>query len=180
MRSYEQCRRLAFEENLVLRYYPEAQVYDRPGNSYYIVFINKPEFVNSYKLKLQMSSSHPYTKPEVLVQKPLTLWLKDGKTSLNSLNTSHQYHVFNNGSGSAKLCYTNKWIPAFNCVTALWRSELWLAGFETHMITGETIDEIFEQWKEQLREIDRKTSLMTSGQVKVSIDIIEQLWEKYF
>lgn len=163
MRSYEQSRILAFEENLVRSYYRDVQVFDRNGNTYYIVFINKPEFINSYKLKLQLSFSHPYIEPEVFVQKPTTLWLKDGKKSINSLKTSHQYHVFNNGNGSVKLCYTSDWNPSFNCVTALWKSELWLAGYETHMITGETINEIFEQWKKQLREIDKRISLMTKG-----------------
>jgi hypothetical protein len=163
MRNYEQCRRRAFEENLVRAYYRESQVYDRRGSIYYIVPINKPDFTNSYKLKLQLSESHPYTEPEVLVQSPITLWLKDGKSSINSLGTSHAYHVFGNGSGSAKICYTSDWTPAFNCITALWRSELWLAAFEIHRITGETIDEIFRQWKERLRKIDERSYFMTEA-----------------
>lgn len=152
MRTVEDCQRLALDENMARRYYPNLEVRGRRGNICYTLPIRKSEYSKSYELKLELSSNHPHSKPFLFVESPKTLWLYKCKGTINKLGTSHDYHVYDNRSdGRVKICYTDNWNASWTCVKALHRGEIWIAAYEVHLLTGKTIAEIIDEWKDKLK-----------------------------
>jgi hypothetical protein len=76
--------------------------------------------------------------------------MKEGGT-INSLGTSHDWHIYGNGADNpVKICFTNDWDSSCTCVLAVQRSRIWVAAYETHLITGETIAQIIDRWRKKL------------------------------
>ena len=71
--------------------------------------------------------------------------------TINSLDASHDYHTYGPGiDNCVEICYTDDWDSSCTCVMAIQRGWIWVAAYETHLITGETIAEIIDLWKEEL------------------------------
>jgi len=154
MRTIEDRQRLAFEENLARYYFRELEVYNRRGNPYYTVCIKDKEYKNSYKLRLELSEHLMHSEPALFVESPKTLWLYKYKGTINDLGTSYYYHVHKNEdpNGYVKICFTDDWNSDYTCLLPLHRGKIWIAAYEVHLLTGKTIAEIINEWKDKLKK----------------------------
>jgi hypothetical protein len=150
MWTAEQCERLALEENLVRKYFSNFTAYNRTGNTYYSGWIKEAGYRTQYILRLDLPACFPDEKPSLYVEVPKILWKKDNGT-INSTNTSHDWHIYGNGEDNCvKICFTSDWNSTCTCLLALQRGRVWVAAYETHLITGETIAQIIDRWKKKL------------------------------
>jgi hypothetical protein len=146
----EQCKRLAFEENMVRKHFPEFEVYERTRNAYYLGRIKEAVFRNKYELRIELHPCHPDFEPSLFVKYPRILRTKTGEI-VNDIGTSHEWHTYGVEEGEpVKICYTSDWDSSCTCLLAMHRGWLWVAAFEAHLITGKTIATIIEEWKEKL------------------------------
>ena len=132
----EQRRRLAFEEKLVARYMPDSRLYDRTGNTYIDGGARTSGGANRYRLRICLPSSFPYGKPGLYVISPHPVWMRRRRRTLNSLGTSHAFHVNKNGGGYLNICHTRDWDASMTCVQVLLKGILWLEAYEGHLRTG--------------------------------------------
>lgn len=151
MWTQKQSERLALEENLVRKYYSNFTAYDRRGDTYYMGLIREAGYRNEYKIRLNLYASFPDEKPSLYVESPRILRMKEGGT-INSLGSTHDWHNYGNGADNpVKICFTNDWDSSCTCLLAVHRAWLWVKAFEVHLITGETIAQIIDRWREKLR-----------------------------
>jgi len=139
MRSAEQCHRLAFEANLLRKYFPGFSVYDPNGKTYIEGWIRSNGGRN-FKLKIHVPESYPYSKPQMYVVEPATLYKKDGKSTINSLGLSHAFHTNGNGPGGVVcICHTDGWNSSRTFIQMLKKGRLWCEAYEAHLRTGKDI-----------------------------------------
>ncbi|KPL24855.1 MAG: hypothetical protein AMJ75_02550 [Phycisphaerae bacterium SM1_79] len=169
MRTIEECQRLAFEENLARRYFRDLEVFNRRGNPYYTVWIREKEYKNSYKLRLKLLDRQLHREPSLFVESPKTLWLYNYKGTINELGTSYHYHVHKNRdpNGYVKICYTGDWNSSYTCVLALHRGRIWIAAYEVHLLIGNTIAEIIDEWKEILKQQEQSNKIQLSENLSI-------------
>ena len=150
MWTAEQCERLALEENLVRKYFPNFTAYDRKGDTYYTGWIREAGYRGEYKLRLKLPICFPDKKLSMYVELPRILSMKEGGT-INSLGSTHDWHNYRNGADNpVKICFTNDWDSSCTCLMAVQRGWVWIAAYEIHLITGETIAQIIDRWREKL------------------------------
>lgn len=150
MWTRKQCEILAFNENLVRKYFSNFAAYNRTENTYYTGWIREAGYRNEYKIRLNLHASFPDEEPSLYVESPRILQMKKGGT-INSLDTSHAWHNYSNGPDNpVKICYTNDWDSSCTCVLVIHRAWLWVAAFEVHLISGESIATIIDRWKKKL------------------------------
>jgi hypothetical protein len=152
MWDQKQSERFAFEEALVKKYFPGFSLsYDHNGNPYFAGWTGTRGRRNNYKLRLELSEFFPDSEPDLFVESPRKLLMYDGVKTINSLGTSHSYHVYENeDNGFVQICHTNDWDSSCTCVMALLRGALWVDGYEHHLRTGETIHQYLKKIEEQL------------------------------
>lgn len=161
MRTEKQCKRLAYEENLLRKYYPDAETHNRLGNPSHTVPITKPEFSQNYMLGLGLPGNYPDGKASLRVEFPKTLWRYKNRAPINSLGISHAYHVYGQDeNGCVKICFADDWNASYTTVLAIWRGQIWLAAYEVHLVTGRTIATIIDGWKKKLK---RRSEVAQSG-----------------
>ena len=152
MWDQKQSERFAFEEALVKKYFHGFSLgYDDNRNPYFAGWTGTRGRRNNYKLRLELSEFFPDSEPGLFVESPQKLPMCDGVKTVNSLGTSHSYHVYENeDNGFVQICHTNDWDSSCTCVMALLRGALWVDGYEHHLRTGETIDQYLQKLEEQL------------------------------
>lgn len=163
MWDQKQSERFAFGEALVKKYFPGFSLsYDHNGNPYFAGWTGTRGRRNNYKLRLELSEFFPDSEPDLFVESPRTLPMFDG-SQINSLGTSHYYHVHANKNGYVKICHTDDWDSSCTCVMALLRGVLWVDGYENHLRTGETIHQYLKKLRnnsatDTSRKCERKMS----------------------
>jgi len=141
MRSAEQGHRLAFEGNLVMKYFPGFGIYDSNGETYIEGWI-RTNGGRSYQLKIDVPESYPYRKPKMYVIEPAALYKKDGESTINSLGSSHSFHTLDNGPGGVVcICHIGSWDSSRTFVQILKKGMLWCEAYDAHLRTGKDICE---------------------------------------
>lgn len=150
MWTQEQCEILAFNENLVRKFFSNFAAYNRTENTYYTGWIREAGYRNAYKLRLDLPTCFPDEAPSLYVESPKILWKKKSGT-INSPDASHAWHIYGNGEDNCvKICFTSDWNSSCTCVLALQRGWVWVAAYEVHLISGESIAKIIDRWKKKI------------------------------
>ena len=140
-RSAEQCHRLAFEANLLRKYFPSFSVYEPSGKTYIEGCIRTNGGWN-FRLKIDVPESYPYSKPKMYVMEPTTLYKKGNASTINSLGSSHAFHTLGNGpDGVVCICHTAGWDSSRTFIQILKKGRLWCEAYEAHLRTGKDICE---------------------------------------
>ena len=127
MWTQEQCERLALEEKLVKKYFPNFTAYDWYGDTRYTGFIMEPGYRNSYLLRLELPSSFPDEEPYMYVESPKILRMYKNRGIINSLDSTHAWHNYGNGEDNCvNICFTDDWDSSCTCVMAIQRG--WICG----------------------------------------------------
>lgn len=138
MWNTEQCERLALEEQLLARYMSGFGFYDRTGNAYVQGWCTT-NGGNNYALRLCLPPDFPYDEPKLWVVSPQTLWLHGNRGTVNSLGTSHAFHVYGNDSGYVNICHTSDWDASITIVKVLLKGILWCEAYDGHLRTGQDL-----------------------------------------
>ena len=159
MRSLKQKSRIAFEEQLVTKYFPGARLYDLLGITLIVYWISVSGYRYNYRLKVELPADYPEAKPDLYIESPGVLPMFGSFQTINDLKTSHAYHVYNNRPDSrVKICFAFDWDASANCIVVLTRAMIWIAGYEHHLRTGETIAEYIDTFKDRLNSRQRGTN----------------------
>ena len=134
----EQCRRLAFEANILRRYMPHFGVCDPKGDTY-IAGRPRTNGGREYETRLCLPPGYPHQSPNLYIVHPRTLRMHGGGT-INSLGTSGAFHTLSNGpDGCVTICHTSNWDASLTWVKVLHKLLLWLEAYELHLKTGDEI-----------------------------------------
>lgn len=128
-------RRLDLEEALLRKYMPHFHLY-RSGAAYIGGWAKPTAGASSYQLRLELPRDFPFDKPDLFVVSPRTLPMYRHSGTINSLGTSHDYHVHANGAGCVKICHTRSWDASITCLKILLKAHCWCAAYEQHLRTG--------------------------------------------
>lgn len=108
----------------------------------------------AYEFISPIPSNHPNSKPYLYLVNPNPLVAYDGKSHLNSLGSSHAFHMYGNGpNGCISICYTGNWNPDMTFAKVLSSGITWMQCYQIHTQTGETIDEILIRFKNREHEL---------------------------
>ena len=139
-RSLEQCRRLAGEEKVVGKYFPDFQFHNRLGDPHVDGWVRTSGWRKNYKLKLTIPPDFPYSKPHLYVVSPKTLWKRWHLGTINSVGLSHGFHTHGTSpEGFVEICHSRNWAASDTCVKVLLRGIMWLEAYEGHLHTGKNI-----------------------------------------
>jgi hypothetical protein len=147
MRTLEESKRLALEEVLARKQFPNVRVTERGQDVCYTDWVKGRGFHNRYQLELTLPEGSMHRQPRLRVTRPSVLPLHGNHGTINEMDTSHSYHVYSSGGGPVHICFASDWTAYYTCVLALWRGFLWLTAYEIHLVTGRTIAEIIDSWK---------------------------------
>ena len=139
MRTWEQCQRLAIEEKLLARYTPDFRFYNKTGDAYIDGWVMTSGGANWYRLWVGVPPEYPYSPPHLYVGHPHPLWMCGYQRTINSLGTSHAFHVLDNPNGWVKICHTEYWDASLTCLKILLKGVMWLEAYEAHLRTGQNI-----------------------------------------
>jgi len=141
MWTADQAGRLAFEANLLGKYYPYFQVFDPKGKTYIEGWL-WTNAGSSYKLKIQVPDSFPFINPKLYVLEPAILYKYDGQSTINSLDCSRNFHTNSNGPGGiVQICHTHGWDSSLTFVQILKKARLWCEAYQAHLQTGKNISD---------------------------------------
>ena len=140
MWNYDQRRRLALEEKLIDRHFPNFRFYDPTGDTHVKGWVHTNGH-SRYELLVQLDSQFPYTRPELYVVHPKTLWLHGGTGTINSLTPpSHAFHFLGtNDDGCIEVCHIRNWDASITLVKVLLMGVLWCEAYDAHLLTGQDV-----------------------------------------
>lgn len=137
--TLSQSRRIAVEDANFRKYMPNLGMYDRFGDTYIEGWV-RTNRRNSYKLRMDLPPSYPYSRPRIFIMTPETLWVPGHSCSLNSLGATHSWHTLSNSHGGrVQLCVTPHWEPSRLCTWAVSEASFWLELYELALRKGCTI-----------------------------------------
>ena len=146
-RTYEQCLRLGFERKKINQILPDARFIDPKGNTYVLMECKTKSGIE-YTQKIPIPESYPEEQPNLYIIKPNPLLMYNDQSSLNQLGSSHNYHTHSNGPDECvQICYSGCWHAGMTILGILWRGIIWMGCYSIHLKTGQTIEEILEQYK---------------------------------
>jgi len=149
--------RRSFERRLVKKCFPDSS-FSEIGTPCFTCLVGGGGRINNYKQRLDLSYGFPDRGPDLYIEYPRILPMRDGRT-INSLGTSSQYHVFDNGpQGEVKICYGLDWNASFTCIMPLIRGVIWIDGYENHLRTGETIASFIDRFRKKLEAASQNRS----------------------
>jgi len=152
MFTSEQWDRINFEEILVSMQFPSFHKFNNSSAFGFTGCVTPKAGNRSYELKLDVTDNYPYDEPDLFVALPPVLWMHGGKKSINSLETTHDYHAYYNGpDGCVKICHTSEWDPSMTCVQVLLKGIIWLEAYSIHLRSGDTIAKIIDSFYEDFR-----------------------------
>ena len=140
MWNYDQQRRLALEEKLLERYHPDFRFYNPTGDTYIQGWI-QTNGSNRYKLCVRIDDDFPYSRPELFVVSPKTLWLYGGRGTINALESpSHAFHMLGtNADGCVEICHIRDWDASITLVKVILMGILWCEAYDAHLRTGQDV-----------------------------------------
>jgi hypothetical protein len=151
MPSRRQDGRIDFERELVPFYFPGARSYDSPTGTYLDFWTGRNGRRQDYLLRAELPPNYPHHEPDLFIQSPRILPMFRGHGVLNHRLTSHNWHAHGNYEDErVKVCYAGSWDASMNCVFVLLRAVLWIAAYENHLTTGETIATYIDRLKHEL------------------------------
>ena len=154
MNIIEKDKRIAFEKALLKEYFPNFKVYTLRG----ILFVSGwiTANVNRYKLRLMLPKEFPYGPPKMFIVSPRVLYTADGK-SLMSLGVSHSFHTVSDVPGDyIQISYTDYCDASCTCGAVIIKGIFWIKGYEEHLRTGESIDDILRGFLLKNRKLLKK------------------------
>ena len=155
MLTMELAKRYALEGVLINSHYPDFKVMNPAGNPYYEGWISNVNFCNSYKLRIQTGPLYPFEQPKLLILHPKVIPLYGGRGLLNSIGPSHAFHTYSSEEdGTVSICHTDNWSPDITIVRVIFVGYIWLAALEIHQVTGKTIADIIDVWKQEMESIN--------------------------
>lgn len=140
----DQCRRLAAEKKLVDTKFPG------------FIFINPKDSDNAsikghgntrtglaYTLTIAIPKNYPNSRVHLYVTEPNPLRTYENASTINGMNSSHEFHTYSNGPNSCvNICFMSHWHPGMTITGAIWKGILWMEAYAHHLQTGKTIDYI--------------------------------------
>jgi len=131
--------RLLFEQELVRIYAPSFCFFDIHSSPYLEGYRNS-NGGNSYRAKIVLPPDYPYDEPALYITSPHTLRMRDGNQNLNSLGTSHKFHINDNGHDDCvEICHSDYWDASMNCLTVIKKLAIWTEAYEGYLRTGNSI-----------------------------------------
>ena len=147
MRTLDEAKRLALEEVLARKPFPNVRVAERGPDVCFIDWVRGRGFRNRYQLELTLAEGSLHRQPQLCVTQPTVLPLYGNNGTINDMDTSHSFHIYSSGGGPVQICFASDWTAYYTCVLVLWRGFLWLTAYEVHLVTGRTIAEIIDAWR---------------------------------
>ena len=155
----EQCERLAVEKKLIDMKFP-GFVFVNPTDSENtsVQGYGKTKSGLAYKLQIILTPNFPHESPRLYVAQPSTLRTYDHQSTINCLQSNHDFHTYANGSnGCVHICYTRHWHAGMTISGVICKGLVWIAAYSLHLKTGQTIQAILEEYE------DRVNDLLTQG-----------------
>ena len=142
MWTASQRSRLALEEKIMSRELGNFMFCDRVCNTY-VQGLQTTSSCNLYELRLTFPAYYPDQRPSLYVTYPKALRKYRSCETLDSLGTSHAFHILGRGpDGSLELCHFNadEWDASKTCVAVLMKGIIWCELYDAHLGTGKDID----------------------------------------
>ena len=136
-------QRIEIEKQPMNRYFPDFEFRHRQGSVHVEGWVRASPDGEPYKLRLELPPDYPWSEPRTYIIHPKVLWDCGRRRTLNSLGSSHSFHTESSGlRGHVQLSLHRAWDATGNCVHEITRAHLWLAAYEHHLRTGQTIDSV--------------------------------------
>ncbi|KPL24852.1 MAG: hypothetical protein AMJ75_02535 [Phycisphaerae bacterium SM1_79] len=108
MNIAERDKRLAFEEALVKKYFPDFKMYERRGIHFFSGWITTE--VSKYKLRLVLDLQHPLTAQRMFIVSPRVLYKYGDETALIPWAfRTHSLQKVTSPGGRIQISYTGSW-----------------------------------------------------------------------
>lgn len=153
MFTAEQWNRINFEEALVNEIFPGFQIFYGSSSFGFTGWITPKAGIRSCELRAEASYDFPYSKVALYVTQPRVLWMYGGKSSINSLGITHDYHTHSNGpDGCVQICHVAEWDPSMTFVKVLLMGAIYVEAYSIHLLCGDTIADIIDSFDEYFRK----------------------------
>ena len=151
MRNKRRSQRIDFEKPLVAKYFPGAQFHNCRRGTCLDFRTGRNGWRNDYQLRAELPPDYPDAVPGLFIESPRILPMFGGDGILNDMGRSHAWHTdVNDEDNRVKVCYTDDWDASMNCCVVLLRGLIYVAAYENHLTTGETIAEYIERLKNEI------------------------------
>lgn len=145
--------RIRLEKQIMSKHLPQFRLYRSGADRCFIGTQTTTVNNRKYKLRLNIPTHYPDQKPLLYVISPVTLYQYKNLNTVNSVGLSHSFHTLSNGpNGCVQICHSNNssWNASKTCVGVFMKGILWLEAYETHLTTGESIANIFDNWQRRM------------------------------
>ena len=147
--------RLAAEWKKLQELFPGVKIlYPKDRMNAYVWLNGNTTSGIAYEFISPIPYDFPNSKPNLYLVNPNPLVAYDGKSHLNSLGSSHAFHMYNNGPNRCiSICYTGHWHLGMTFTRVLSSGITWIQCYQIHTQTGETIDDILVRFKGREHEL---------------------------
>ena len=142
MKTDTQLYRLGLEKKLVAKELPQFEFHDLNGDTYIEGWVKIYGSRTEFKLRLVLGRGFPDDLPKLFVVSPVTLPKYNGRGTVNSEGSSHEFHTLSNGPGGVvQICHFKRdwWNSSKTTVAVLIKGIYWLESYCAYLKRGISI-----------------------------------------